>query len=109
MRPANASFLQATARLSEKFEKPQQALDCWRTILSGSEVRSAAWFEAKFHQISMLMALGQSQRAREVLTQHIQLNPDYGPDPWGAKLKGLERRLTFESQLDADEGGGEAP
>jgi hypothetical protein len=32
-------------------------------------------------------------RARAVLDQHKQLNPDYGPDPWGVRLEQLDGRL----------------
>ena len=32
------------------------------------------------------------------MNQHTQLNPDYGPDPWGARLKGLDGQIP---QLDA--------
>lgn len=92
-RPANARFLRATARLSEALGKPEQALECWRTLLAGSDVRSDVWFEAKFHQVKVLIDLGRLRRAREVLEQHVMLNPDYGPDPWGPRLKGLEQRL----------------
>jgi tetratricopeptide (TPR) repeat protein len=106
-RSDNALFLRATARLSEQFEKSQQALDCWRKLLAGSVVRSESWFEAKFHQIQMLIELGLRDRASAVLLQHLQLNPDYGPDPWGARLKGLEQQLagTADSDRDAGEEG----
>jgi len=102
-RPSNARFLQSAAALSQALGKPEQALDCCRRLLAGSEVRSELWFEAKFRQIDILIGLRQFDRAREVLDQHTLLNPDYGPDPWGARLKGLQRKL-----VDAEAAAGKA-
>ena len=91
-KPNNAKFLRAAAILAERLDRIEYSLECWRHILSGSQIRSARWFEAKFHQIELL-AQQDSQRARLVLDQHILLNPDYGPDPWKSLLKGLDKRL----------------
>ena len=97
-KPNNAKFLRATAILAEQLGRTERSLECWRHILSGSEIRSPQWFEAKFHQIDLLVQID-PKRARRVLDQHIQLNPDYGPDPWGARLKGLDEDDRFPPSL----------
>jgi hypothetical protein len=32
-------------------------------------------------------------RARAVLAQHVALQPSYGPEPWGERLRAVERTL----------------
>ena len=91
-RPRNASFLRSTAVLSERLGDQAKALDCWRLLVAGVENGSDAWFEAKFHLIKILSATD-PKRAREVMDQHKQFNPEYGPDPWGGMLKGLDAQL----------------
>ena len=91
-RPNNAAFLRATAVLSGELDKPEQALRCWRILVTGLTAESDAWYEAKFNLINVL-ARTDPARAREVLDQHIRLHPDYGPEPWGARLRSLDRRL----------------
>ena len=42
------------------------------------------------------------------MDQHKQLNPDYGPDPWGPRLQTLDWRLAPDPDeagaVEADEG-----
>jgi hypothetical protein len=99
-RPSNAAFLRAAAILSEACDQPAKALDHWRTIVAGTQVGSANWYEAKFHQIQLLSKTDPA-RAREVLNQHKQLNPEYGPEPWGAKIKGLDELVPLNPAAEA--------
>jgi len=91
-RPSNAVFLRSTAVLSGELKKPEQALRCWRILVTGLQQGTEPWYEAKYNLINLL-ARTDPARAREVLDQHIRLHPDGGPDPWGARLRGLDRRL----------------
>jgi hypothetical protein len=96
-RPNNAAFMRAAALLSEKVDQQQKALDHWRRLVAGSELNSDGWYEAKFHQIQLLAKLD-PPRAREVMNQHKQLNPDLGPVPWGPKLKGLDEQIPAKPE-----------
>ncbi len=96
MRPSNARFLRATALLSERMEKLDQAVDCWRTLVAGSGQGTTEWFEAKFRLVSIL-AKTDPERARAVMDQHRSLNPDFGPEPWGTRLRMLDERLLRDS------------
>jgi hypothetical protein len=100
VRPRNARFLRSTAVLSEAFDKDERAIECWRTLLAGTAQATDAWYEAKFSLISLLAKVD-PVRARAVMDQHKQLNPDYGPDPWGPRLQNLDWRLA----PDPDEPG----
>ena len=91
-RPSSATFLRSAAILASACDQPQKSLDHWRRLVAGTQVGTPEWFEAKFHQIELLAKLD-PPRAREVMNQHKQLNPDYGPDPWGAQLKGLDEQI----------------
>jgi len=90
--PTDARFLRATAILAEAVARLDLALSCWRTLAAGTAPLSERWYEARFHQISLL-ADTDPDRARAVMDQHKQLNPDYGPDPWGARLRQLDLRI----------------
>ncbi len=94
-RPNNASYLRSAAILAEACDQEKTALDHWRRIVAGTPAGSEGWYEAKFHQIQLLMNVDPS-RAREVMNQHKQLNPDFGPEPWGAKLKGLDQQIPSD-------------
>jgi hypothetical protein len=91
-RPNNASFLRSTAVLAGRYGSRKRALDCWRRIASGTSVDSEPWFEARFHVIDILADLD-PPRAREVMNQHKNLHPEYGPEPWGSKLRGLDAQI----------------
>jgi len=94
-KPRNASFLRGTAVLAEKLDGPDRAMECWRKLVAGLPPQSDGWFEARFHLIRLL-ATADPARAREVMNQHKQLIPEYGPDPWGPQLKGLDEILPKE-------------
>jgi hypothetical protein len=91
-RPKHAGFLRSTAVLSEKLGEPNKAMECWRTIIAGADQTTALWFEAKYNLIRML-AQSDPGRARQVLDQHKLLNPEFGPEPWGSRLKGLDQSI----------------
>ena len=107
-RPSNATFLRAAAILSEACDQSPKALDHWRKIVAGTPVGSANWYEAKFHQIQLLSKTDPS-RAREVLNQHKQLNPEYGPEPWGAKIKGLDEMVPQNPAAEVNAAGAGTP
>ncbi len=100
-RPDNARFLRSTAVLAERFGDPRQALDAWRRLVAGSETGSDAWYEAKFKLISILAGID-AERARAVMDQYRQLNPDYGPEPWGPRMKALDRQIDALSSGRGD-------
>ncbi len=95
--PRNARFLRSTAVLAEAFDDVETALRCWRQLVSGTPQGEIAWFEARFKVISILEQ-SDPDRAREVMDQHVQLYPDYGPNPWGARLRALDDRLPREER-----------
>ena len=92
-KPRTATFLRSTAILAEKFGTTDRALECWRSLASGSPQASDGWYEAKFRLISLLVATD-LPRARQVMDQHKQLYPTFGPDPWGARLRGLDELIN---------------
>lgn len=95
-RPRSAPYLRAVAVLSEGVGQSSRALECWRKLVAGSESGADGWYEAKFHLIKLL-AVSDPARARQVMDQHKQLHPNYGPDPWGGRLKGLDEQIPKAS------------
>lgn len=93
-RPGNAVFLRSAAILNERLGDSARALECWRRLVAGATAGSLSWYEAKFHLIQMLAKVD-PQRAREVMDQHKLLNPEFGPEPWGAMLKGLDEQIPM--------------
>lgn len=95
-RPRSATFLRSVAVLAEALGDRPRALDCWRRLVAGLPPEAPGWYEAKFRQIDLL-ARSDPALAREIMDQHKQLHPDFGPDPWGAKLKGLDASIPAAS------------
>ena len=91
--PATGATLHRMAEVAEKLGKDKQALDAWRRLLAGLDDGSPAWFEAKYHQVTLLMDLD-VDRARAVLEQLAVLYPNFGPEPWGEKLRDLYSKVT---------------
>lgn len=100
-RPRSAPFLRAVAILSEKVGDSSRALECWRRLVAGSQSGTEPWYEAKFHLIKLL-ASSDPARARMVMDQHKQLNPEYGPEPWGGMLKGLDAQIPRSTDQPAN-------
>jgi hypothetical protein len=90
--PRDAGLLRAVAELSQALDQLDRAADCWRMLAAGADPMSELFYEAKFNLIQVLSKTDPS-RAREVMAQHRQLYPDYGPDPWGPRLRALDDRL----------------
>jgi hypothetical protein len=98
-RPSNAGFLRGAGLLAERFDRIELSLECWRRLVSGLPAGSPAWYEARFKVLSIL-AQTDPKRARAVMDQHKLLHPDFGPDPWGARLRALDQRLIADEQSD---------
>lgn len=90
--PRNATFLEAAAVLATKLDELEFAADCWRRISMGSPAESDQWYQARYELIAVLASLDPQQAIR-VMQQHVQLFPNYGPEPWGARLRQLHGQL----------------
>ncbi|MCW5775331.1 MAG: hypothetical protein KIS87_02650 [Phycisphaeraceae bacterium] len=99
-----ARSLRRYSRLSEEAGDPEGALDGWRTLLAGLAQGSDEWFEARYESLRLLAALD-APRARIVLDQHKTLFPQFGPEPWGAKLRELDAALQTIPAPSPDGGG----
>lgn len=84
--------LRGAAMIAENRRDTALAIDHWRTAMTGSPESSAEWFEAKFNFLRLL-AEAEPGRAAEVLRQHALLYPQYGPEPWGERLRALHNRV----------------
>jgi hypothetical protein len=90
---AAPTVLRRLARLSEAAGDLGPALDAWRRLLSGLPQGSGDWYEARYHSLRLLWQL-EPQSAREVMTQHRLLHPDFGPEPWGERLRALNGEMA---------------
>ncbi len=73
------------------------ALDAQRRLVAGLRPGSRDWFEARFVQFELL-ELVDIARLREALRQHRALYPDYGPEPWGDRIRRLAQRLGITEE-----------
>ena len=103
---SNGRFLRAAGELSEAVGDDDTALSCWRRLVSGSRAGTERWFEARYRVLTLLSEID-PDRAREVMRQHKILQPDYGPDPWGARLKALDIRLREKKEGALSSGASE--
>lgn len=90
--PNDGALLKRMATLSEAAGDRAKALEAWVRLLAGADVASGAWFEAKTHVIE-LTAADRPDAARELLEEHRALYPNYGPSPWGDRLREVEAAL----------------
>ncbi|MCA9310526.1 MAG: hypothetical protein KDA21_04920 [Phycisphaerales bacterium] len=90
--PRNTPFLRGAALHAEASGADPLAVEHWRTLASGLEENTDAWFEARTHLVEAL-ARTDPDRARQVMRQHRGFYPDYGPDPWGTRLRALDTTL----------------
>ena len=90
--PRNQQFLRGRALLAAAFEDMQEAVRCWRVLLSGTIAGSDAWFEARTHQVELLAAID-PEHARQVLQQHHVLYPEWGPSPWAKRIRAVHESL----------------
>jgi hypothetical protein len=104
-----ASSLRRVGELMEASGDPKSALAAWRELLSGLPNGSPEWFEARYESLRLL-AKDSPTEAAEVMRQHKVLHPDFGPEPWGAKLKELDAQIGTPAQpaapAPAKNGGG---
>jgi hypothetical protein len=96
-KPDNAAFLRAVGRLAAAFDEPALALECWRTVSAGTAAGSDGWFEAKYHQIDILVTLDSTQ-ARAVFEQTRALYPDLGGEAWQARFAELGEKIGATDQ-----------
>ncbi|NNM25329.1 MAG: hypothetical protein HKO59_04980 [Phycisphaerales bacterium] len=106
VRPGTASFLRATAILAAALGEEPRAVECWRRLVAGLPQESDGWYEAKYELIVVLSSTD-PERAAAVIGQHRDLHPEYGPAPWGARLKALDDRLRRDTGSDTRGGTGE--
>ena len=85
--------LRRVAELGESAGLIQEALEAWRVMLAGVAVGGSKWYEARYHSLRLL-AMVDRARAVEAMRQYVLLHPDFGPEPWGPKLRELEQELA---------------
>ncbi len=99
--PAERGVLQAIGRSAGELGDLERALECWRTLSDGLRPPDADWYEARFEVASILRRLD-PPRALRVMRQHAALEPEYGPSPWGPRLRRLHEELESSASADAD-------
>lgn len=87
-----APVLKRFAELSESAGRIEPALDAWRMLLAGVPTTSPEWLEARYHSIRLLFLVDPA-RAREAMDQFKVLNPEFGPEPWGPRIRDLDGRI----------------
>lgn len=92
-----AEGLRRLAELSEAAADPQRALDAWTLLMAGLPASHPSWFQARFESLRILSTLDPGA-ARAAMEQHKVLHPEYGPDPWGERLRTLDGGLGAPSR-----------
>lgn len=80
--------LRRRAGLAELSNQPTLAFDAWQIVLQASVASSDLWFEARYETLRLL-AMFDGERADVQFSQHEVLYPEYGPEPWGTKIRSL--------------------
>ena len=90
--PSAADVLRRVTATAEAAGEERLALECWSVLLSAAASGSEQWFEARYHALRLISKL-EPVRARDLLAQHRALFPNYGPAPWGERIRELEQSL----------------
>lgn len=98
-RARDGSVLEAAAKLARALGNVEASLGHWRRISVAANRGSERWWAARTN-ILELLEMTDPAHASEVIAQHLQLYPAFGPDPWGPRIRALSDRL------DVAEGGG---
>ncbi len=87
-----AAALRRYAVLTEAAGDTNAALDAWRRLVASMPPEDPAWYEARYQSLRLLSS-SDPGAARSALDQHKLLHPDFGPAPWGQKLRDLDSTL----------------
>jgi hypothetical protein len=87
-----ASVLRRYSAVAEGAGDVGAALDAWRRLVAALPGDASGWYEARYHSLRLL-AVTDPAKAREAMDQHVLLHPDFGPAPWGEKLRELDRTM----------------
>ncbi len=98
--PGERGVLRLLGLAAGRLGRDALALDCWRTLSDGLSPSSPEWYEARFELLTVLTRVD-AARALRVVRQHAALEPEYGPAPWGPRLRALHERL----ERDLGDGG----
>lgn len=88
VQPRLLASLRRTAIASESIDDLARARAAWTSIAESAESGSANWFEARFNLMRVLSRTDEKSYSA-LMTQHRALFPDFGPEPWGQKLREL--------------------
>ncbi|TVQ60642.1 MAG: hypothetical protein EA378_11185 [Phycisphaerales bacterium] len=93
---ATVRMLRRAGELRESAGDLRGAHDAWRTLMAGTTPGEDLWFEARYESLRLLVRLD-AERARAALAQHRVLHPEWGPEPWGERLRVLHERHASEA------------
>jgi len=87
-----ASSLRRLGELLEAAGDKPKALAAWRELLNGIQNGTPEWYEARYESLRLLLDVSPSE-AVDAMKQHKVLHPEFGPEPWGSKLRDLDGRM----------------
>lgn len=92
LHPRSRPLLRGMALVEERGGDPARALALWHTLLTALPDGSDDWFEARTHHLEVLARIDPGRAARS-MAQHVAFHPEYGPEPWRARLLHLAATL----------------
>lgn len=107
IREKDATLLEGIASLAARLGRTELAIECLRQVVAGSPIGSERWYRSKVAFVEVLAATDQ-RRARAVLDQHKAMQPDFGPAPYGDRLRELDGQVPGGG-TPATEPSGEEP
>jgi hypothetical protein len=87
-----ASSLRRLGELLEAGGDKERALAAWRELLNGVQNGTPEWYEARYESLRLLLETSPGEAAA-AMGQHRVLHPDFGPEPWGSKLRELDAKI----------------
>lgn len=91
--PLSADALYKLGLIHEQEQRWQQALQTWRTFSRGLQPGSHYWYESRYHTARALSALGDTERACEIMSMTRILHPALRDAPFKKRFLTLEREI----------------
>ncbi len=98
-----APILRRLALNLESTGQDQNAFDTWISLLNTLDPTTPDWLEVRYLSL-VAQSRFDAMSASRTLRDYKLLHPDFGPEPWGDKLRELEARLPAPTATPA--GGG---
>jgi hypothetical protein len=102
--PNTRAFVRGLGETAAAAGKWDEARDAWGTIAAAAALGSNEWFEARWFT-ALALSKTDAAAAADLLRQHRALYPQWGPEPFGTRLRDLADKMGAGPNAEKKGGG----